>query len=297
LIQWDFPGLIGHNSVARRNMSAQATKGRTPKVLVVTIAIGERFRSVHRPLFLPSQQEYCRRHGYDFVVVDDFIDRTEFDRRLITLQKALVCHLAVASNYEYVVFIDADILINVARAPPISITFDDSGLVGIVDEYSQPSSEQRLLIQRAKHWETSAKDYYRLCGFDLQTHSVLNTGVMVFQPSIHRPMLEQIYAHGKRSGRDHARGSHFEQTLIGFVLQKFGRYRVLQNRWNALFALHLMQHRLTRGSANGTDPKTKETLLREFHADNFFVHFAGGVYRGVERAIDRMNAGLPHAAT
>jgi len=84
-------------------------------------------------------------------------------------------------NYDYVVFIDSDILINIT-APAIheSVVFGNN--IGIVDEYSQPTREVRLKIQRMMGWETSARDYYALCGFDLGTNKVLNSGVLVIQP-------------------------------------------------------------------------------------------------------------------
>ena len=38
-------------------------------------------------------------------------------------------------------------------------------------------------------WETSATEYYKLCGLDINTYMVFNSGVLVMQPKLHNAFL------------------------------------------------------------------------------------------------------------
>ena len=250
-------------------------------VLFVVIAIGEKYKAEYLELFHASHQRYCLKHGYDFFLVEDFIKSGETDKSLISLQKILVCSLDQAKEYDLVVFMDSDILINHRIAPPIEEYIGDSEYVYLVDEYSQPSKEGRLHINKKMGWEDSAAAYYKLCDFKIETETVLNTGIMILNPNIHASVCERIYQDGVRHGRGHPRGFHYEQSLIGFTFQKIGLYRKLDNKWNAIFALHLF--------FNKRWFKSKKKLFLEFYKQNYFIHFAGSLHKGLEKTIKSLS--------
>lgn len=256
------------------------------RILFVTIAIGDKYRQEYASLFYRSQKAYCDRYGYDLIVIDRFIDPLESDKTLISLQKTLVCSLKESMDYDYVVFIDADVLINVEYAPGIGSIISDPDRALLADEYSQPSRTMRLEIQRKMGWETSATDYYKLCGLDIETQTVLNSGVMVLNPRKHKEILERIYEIGKERGRNHPRGFHFEQALIGYTFQKNNSVKLLDNKWNALLTL---QQILDKGLLFNR----KKHFLK-FYKRNYFIHFAGGAREGLEDVI--MGIGQNHAA-
>ena len=224
------------------------------RVLLVSIAIGEAYLQEYNSLFRPSHELYAKRHGYDFKVITDWL-KGPLVRDTTSFQKILTP--GRFSDYDYVIFVDADILINPV-APPIHLEIVAEG-IGCVDQWQQPDG-RRLEIARRRGWETSATDYYKLAGFSLDTDKVINTGVMVFQPALHASICNEIYANYVNSCIGHRRGFHYEQSSIGYTLQSERMIKWLDVRWNAIWPL---------ANAIGRD-------LAAFCRENWFIHFAGG---------------------
>jgi len=197
------------------------------KVLLVTIAIGEKYLTEYINLFYESQKKYAIKNGYDFKVITDFLDKTIQNHSTISFNKILVCSQEWSNDYDFIIFVDADILINI-NSPPIHNYIDYEGCIGIIDEYSQPSKERRLKIQEKMGWETSAVDYYKLCGFDIQTDMVFN----------------------------------FKQSCIGYEIQKNKLFKVIDNRFNALWSLTKIDN-------------IENITLNKYFNENYFIHFAG----------------------
>jgi len=171
-----------------------------------------------------------------------------------------VCNQTWSSDYDYIIFIDADILIN-KEAPPLN--FDELGdNIGIVDEYSQPTTDRRLNIQKRMGWETSATDYYKLCGLELQTTQVFNTGVIIMQPTKHAVFLKGIFDKYANNAIGHRRGFHYEQSCIGYELQKNNMFKIIDNKFNALWALTKCDN-------------IEQLSLQQYYKKNYFIHFAG----------------------
>src|SRR6266436_7504542 len=204
-----------------------------PRILIVAIALGTHYRNNYLNLFYKSHKDYCAKHGYDFIVIDYFIDQEAEDISFISLQKALVCSIEQAKQYDFVVYIDADILINVQNAPPIDSEIKDPRFALFVDEYTQPSKMKRIEIEKKMGGPISASEYYKLSGLEIETEIVLNSGVMVLSPKWHKETLEKVYFFGKRTGRNHPRGFHFEQSLVGYAFQRERVFRLIDNKWNA----------------------------------------------------------------
>ena len=231
------------------------------KVLLVTIAIGEQYLKEYNKLFYESQHNYAKKHGYDFKVITDFLDKNINVLSSISFNKILVCNQEWSNDYDFIIFIDADILINI-NSPSIHNYIDYGECIGIIDEYSQPSKERRLKIQRNNGWETSAVDYYKLCGLDIQTDMVFNSGVLVMQPKIHNEFLQNIYNKYVLQSISHYIGFHFEQSCIGYEIQKNNLYKVIDNKFNAVWALTKMDN-------------IENISLNTYFNKNYFIHFAG----------------------
>jgi hypothetical protein len=232
------------------------------KVLLVTIAIGEKYLIEYNRLFYKSQKDYALKHGYDFKVITDFLDKTIKNPNTISFNKVLVCNQECANDYDFIVFIDADILINI-NSPPIHTYMDYGECIGIIDEYSQPSKEKRLQIQKKMGWETSASEYYKLCGFNIQTEMVFNSGVLVLQPKIHKDFLQNLYNKYVIASMTHYRGFHFEQSCIGYEIQKANLYKVIDNKFNAVWGI--------------TKLDNEHYSLNDYFHENYFIHFAGHI--------------------
>jgi|LakMenEpi03Aug12_release.lakeMendotaPanAssembly.Ray.scaffolds.fasta_scaffold591774_2 hypothetical protein len=233
------------------------------KVLLVTIAIGEQYIKEYENLFFESQKNYALKQGYEFMVIKDFLDKNIQHKSTISFNKALVCSQEWSDKYDFIIFIDADILINI-NSPPIHNYVDYGNSIGIIDEYSQPSKERRIKIQRKRGWESSAKEYYKLSGFEIETDIVLNSGVLVLQPKFHKEFLENIYHKYVSKSISHRRGFHFEQSCIGYEILKANIYKVIDNKFNAIWGLNRLDN-------------IENLTLKRYVDRNFFIHFAGRV--------------------
>ena len=80
------------------------------KVLLITIAIGEEYLLQYKDLFYESQQNYALKYGYDFKVITDFLDKNIQHKNTVSFNKILVCEQEFSKDYDFIVFIDADIL-------------------------------------------------------------------------------------------------------------------------------------------------------------------------------------------
>jgi len=231
------------------------------KVLLVTIAICERYLQEYNRLFRASHEAYATRCGYDFKVITDYIDTNAKIPDLISFNKILVCSIPSANNYDFVIFVDADVIIR-TEAPPIHLFTDFGDSIGVVDEYSQPTLEKRLAFQKRMKWEPNASAYYKLCDFVIDTDMVFNTGVLVMQPKKHRALLESIYFKHRVKALGHPRRFHFEQSAIGYELHTGTiPFTLLPSMFNAVWGLY-------KDAGGRTD-------LQEFVNENYFIHFAG----------------------
>lgn len=235
------------------------------KVLLVTLAIGDKYLQIYNALFRESQEAYAKRCGYDFKVITDFISgHSAVPTRhasLISFNKILVCSQDFSKDYDYIVFVDADIIIS-KHAPPIHTSYIWSDKIGIVNEYSQPTPELRIQLQKKNGWEASASEYYNLVGLDINTRMVLNSGVLVMQPEKHAQILLDIYNKYANSAINNARGFHYEQSCIGYELMKNDMYYIMPNKWNVVWALYRDVAWYPKG-------------LLDAYYDNYFIHFAG----------------------
>lgn len=233
------------------------------KVLLVTIAIGEKYFEYYTNTFYESQKKYALKHGYDFKVITHFLDPTIQIRQTISFNKILVCSQEWSADYDFIIFIDADIVINI-NAPPIHNYIDYGTKIGVVDEWSQPTKERRLKIQKHQGWEVPAVDHYKLCGLDIETEMVFNSGVLVMQPKIHSDFLKNIYDKYVIQSISHYRGFIFEQCCIGYEIQKANMYTILDNRFNALWGLTTLDN-------------MENITFNTYFNNNYFIHLAGGV--------------------
>jgi len=227
------------------------------RVALCVIAIGDKYIEEYSRLFMKSQKAYADRHGYDFRLITSYLSELTHPDTLC-FHKYKLCSQEWSNMYDFIVYIDADMLIH-SQAPalPLHLLGDK---IGMVDEYSQPTPERRIAVQRKNGWEESATGYHRLCGYDFDTTHVFNGGLMIFQPS-HRALCESIFSDYAHKNIGHPRGFHFEQTTTNYELQKQNMIATLPNEFNAILAI-----------ATADNPVL---TISEFVASNYFVHFAG----------------------
>lgn len=220
------------------------------KVCLGVISIGRTYLEEFEKLFKPSVSAYCQRNGYDLKVFTDYLDPTRKHPDTISFQKCLVP--SFLTEYDLVVVLDADIYIH-SYTTPIHF-LDTCDKIGIVDEVYQSTPENYTRLINSG-FADSAKDYYQKAGFELNTDKILNTGVILCKPSLHADYLRSIYETYVDASIRHPRGFHYEQSCIGYTLQKDSTFVLIPNCWNHIF-VHSQLNRVP--------------VLHQY-----FIHFAG----------------------
>ena len=226
--------------------------------MLVTIAIGDKYVETYNKYFKQSQENYAKKCGYDFKVCSEYLYPHLNHPGTIYFNKFLVCNQEWSKNYDFIIFIDSDIYINI-NSPPIHSIIDYGTKIGIADEFSQPTSELRIQLQKALGYETSATDFYKLAGYTIDTTRVFNSGVLVVQPKYHAEYLENIFKSNVLKAIAHPRGPLFEQSTLGYHLQKDDMYITLPNQFNTLWFYY----------------KILGVNILDLFRETCFLHFAG----------------------
>lgn len=220
------------------------------KVLLVTITLGY-YEQLYPVLFKRSHEVYAKKHGYDFKVIKENLAYPHYS--CITFSKMLLCSQPFSVNYDFIIFVDADILIN-PNTPSLHNLIDYGDKIGMVDQSTQPNKE------KYRELEGPIVNYYKSCGLDdLDSDIILNSGLIVMQPSKHKKLLENIYNKYVMSSINHPRKFQFEQTVLGYELQKDNSFVVLPSKWNTLWWYY----------------KNDGQSLQECYEKNYLIHFAG----------------------
>lgn len=175
------------------------------KKAIVTLAIGEYYQNIFEAHCRKSWQIYCNKFGYDLIVLNESLDKSERStKRSPAWQKLLILSQEWSSRYSRIVWIDLDILINNAHAYDICDNVPIE-LVGAVEAYSIPSKDiHDITLARIynefnknniKYIENMLPNQYYLnrgiCGNKL--NEVMQTGVFVCSPKFHKEIFEYIY--------------------------------------------------------------------------------------------------------
>ena len=250
------------------------------RVLLVTISIGEKYIEEHDRLFRTSQENYAKKHGYEFKVIQDYLDPTyKEDKISMYFQKMLVCSQTWSMDYDYIVYIDSDIYINI-NAPPIHSHCDFGDKIGVVDEMSQPSYDKRMYIHSCWGFpDQTVAEYYALSDFTLDIRTAFNSGVIVYQPKKHMEYMESFYHTYLPKSIGHPRYPIYEQTAFSYVLHTTDMAKEMTNKFNAVW-------NWTRSFGQVND--YTESLEDYFHS-HYFVHMAGRTDYDKIPSLDEIN--------
>jgi hypothetical protein len=127
------------------------------KCCLVTICIGEKYLQQYNSLFRESQENYAKKCGYDFKIITDYIKEPRHFS-VISFNKVLVCDYNWSSEYDFIIFVDADVIIN-KNAPPIHDFYEFGDKIGVVNQ-SQPTLQARFAVQKHKTFLRDIFDKY-----------------------------------------------------------------------------------------------------------------------------------------
>jgi hypothetical protein len=237
------------------------------KIAIFTICIGNSYIQQYESIFKPSVIKYCNKYNYDLHVITDYIgDQKYRNKSFISFMKMIIPYTEKAKEYDLIMVLDADVLIN-DNTPPFH-TFDFGDKIAVVDEYTQPSYEERLEIQRKNGWEVGADQYYKLCGLNINTKHMINSGMFICKPSIHQDFFKNLVCKHIDKQYNHPRGFHYEQSVFGYELQTANLHFIIDNKWNKLWNYYKVNE-----SEGG--PLFKQ--FYNFYNSTYFLHMAGHV--------------------
>ena len=116
---------------------------------IVTLTLGKTYQSFWERMCCANWEEYARRNDYDVIALSEPLDPTlHAAERQLSWQKCLILSQPFSAQYERIVWLDADILIN-PDAPDISAE------VYLLIRWGQPTNFLRPREQNIKsRWQS-----------------------------------------------------------------------------------------------------------------------------------------------
>ncbi|MBE9224311.1 tetratricopeptide repeat protein [Phormidium sp. LEGE 05292] len=268
---------------------------------IVTLAIGEKYLQFWQRFAQENWQNYADKHGYDLICIDKPLDTSErAQARSASWQKCLILSQEFSQQYERIVWIDSDILINTSSAPCI-VEGVPIEKVGAVDYWSSPTPEllAQTLEREYDYWESlgipfikeyTAKDYYTNYGLPSHFEKIVQAGVMVLSPHYHREICEKAYFDYEEKGGPEW---HYEMRPLSYELLKADCVHWIDHRFNLCLYPYMMLHypflldNLPPDYSLLAEPKIpldlgvlshhiqKKICATTAFINSFFLHFAG----------------------
>ena len=254
--------------------------------VLVTILFGDQFVEHWNKFCKESWNEYAKKNGYDIVLIKRRIDESKIGTsRQVNWQKLLILEAPEVKQYEDIVWVDADIVINALNSPCI-VEANNNDKVGVVkysDAYNAELKEGGLARQvssnasadmRSIDPHISYHERYRMAGLPDDIDDFINAGVLVLKKH-HAELLRYVYDSYK------------------------------ENIWTAKENLPLSYHLLSTDNVNSIDPRFNKILdieivhhypflvidgikiperflflsVNAIFVNSFFLHFIGGATR------------------
>ena len=249
---------------------------------IVTIAIGETYQKTWTRIYKSCMEAYAARHGYDLVVIYDYLDEGPLARaRAPHWQKLLILDHPQVRKYAHAVWVDADILINHHAAPCVVTATGKTEKIGVVT-YSQAEAgtpQQRDNRYNRRH-ETKGgfpdfSLWYRSHGIagpdDPNIDDFINTGVLVLQPRRHAEFLRWVYDNGKEN-----KFTHQDNGPLSYHIFLRDLAQPIDPRFNVSWNNEIIEHYpFLMSRKNFYDRKLLRLCVNAAWHNSYFLHFIG----------------------
>lgn len=213
------------------------------KCAVITIAIGDSYIQEYNSIFRKNTEDYCKKNNYDFILINDWLYKDEKYKKkeFSNIMKWMIPFQENIQKYDRIAIVDADILITPSCPPLESLDLQDK--IGMVNEFSQPTSELRTEIQIKNKWpDKNPNEYYKIYKHvDIQIDFVLNGGFIICSPKLHGLWFKNIFDKNIDTlflYNNYVLALHFEQASLGYELFLSKNYIILDNKWNTIWAIN-----------------------------------------------------------
>ena len=238
------------------------------KCAIVTVAVGDAYEKQYTSLFRKNTEVYCKKYGYDFHLLTDYIFEDEKYKKpvFVDIMKWTIPFYPAFQQYDRIAIVDADMLITPSCPSLESLELEDK--IGIINEWIQPSYEIRKQIHTTYGWaDKSPSEYYKVhIDKDIDTQSVFNGGFLIVSPKHHSEWFRTIFhrhVDGTLTAKWHP--FHFEQASLGYELLQSNNYKVLDTPWNTLWPM--MSHSFAIGNQD------KRQFHKDLYAKTYVMHY------------------------
>jgi len=280
------------------------------KVAIVTFLIGESYKTQWSTYCKPNWEQYASRHGYDLIIQDTPIEDDEHARNSSwNWQKCLCFRIPGIEQYDRVLLLDADIVIN-PRSPALPLDdIPDSkvGAVlrgGIIPEGLKPTCVERtykasksisedtyLDISDMNSWGHMSRHQYKTFGLS-NFDDMVQTGVLLLNPKVHREMFEKVYYSDWDHVPTNMRNALAEQVPISHEILSRDFLYELEPRFNFEFSFFAKIYYPTMYGAvlsnildlnnEGAMHTLKTIAVNTAYSLAYFLHFEGAGIKTME---------------
>lgn len=265
------------------------------KRAIATLVIGKHYQDMFGRWCLPAWRNYAKKHNIDIIIIDAPIDTTaRAQHRSPAWQKCILHRDKRIRDYDQIAWIDADIRIN----PHARNIFEDcpQDKVSAVDAYGTPNREDHgMLLRRLyKSWDAAGvkyisnltpAEYHGHFGLKSSHDHVIQTGVLVFTPSISADIFERVYNNYEDKGPSYW---NYEMRPLSYEILETGLANWLNPKFNMPWSFYeqfyypFLSRKKTwperllckLGFKSHIELIRKECVRIAFR-NNFFLHFAG----------------------
>jgi hypothetical protein len=253
------------------------------KKALVTITIGDEYKSYWDQHCKDNWEGYAEKHDYDIVLIEDYIESDPKDRAP-NWQKLLLFDHSDLKDYDRVVWLDSDIVINYPQAPCI-VSETQPGKVGCVNyQQALPSFEDRksgyFRAQQLSENESLRKaapitfrERYELVGLEDGPNDFINAGVLVLEPT-HKQFLRKVY-----EDYDNRKHSFEENVWLSYELLKEDLIDPVDPRFNKLLVYELAQNYPFLFVEDELNLKFLTWIVNSVLLKSYFLHLTAGFQR------------------
>lgn len=239
------------------------------KVAIVVFTVGDIFVNRFNNFFRESVENYCKKYGYDFILLDRLLKQETIEHyRKFYWQRLLIP--SEFKSYDYVVSMDADIFIN-PNAPPLPFNEIPEGKVAAVNERKYMENyEWREQIQVKNGFERTGKEWYALSGHIVDYNDHINGGLVIYQPKYHGDIFKSLY---ENNIQNYMKFHQDDQSIISNFIMDNNMVHWLDQRYNRLWGYW---RDIFYPNFYVLDRNTQQLYLHNCINLNYFTHFHGG---------------------
>ncbi len=245
---------------------------------LVTLMVGETYTDFWTRFARPTWEPYAERHGYEIVALNQVLDESERARgRAFNWQKLLILEHPDVRDFERVVWLDSDVLINFHAAPCIASNCprDKVGALSYRDTLFRDPEGWEHVMRRLGD-ETPIAERYAKAGLPADVDDYTCAGVLVYAPERHAEHLRHVY-----DAYEQNEFSAKEELPLSYHLYKNDLAAPIDPRFHRLWLYELARHyTFLMEPAAKVDPLIAGFAVNAAWTNSWFMHFTADLLGG-----------------